>query len=179
LLVVAGVATMWWGGGRATTSPLPAGLAFDVTASGLAAVRGPSSRADGEVEAYPNTRVRLAVTPRGAAVSGLELGLYRLHGERLERIEAADFREERGAATLSAAAADLVGREPGRHTLYVVVARRRDVPPTETDATGRDPELLLAATGRRLVYPFTIDLLPPASGVPDTAGGAGRKDENR
>jgi len=172
LLVAVGIGYLLLGRGP---SPLPAELAFDLAASGLAEHRGEAPPvAGGAIQAYAETRVRLEVTPRAAGAAGLDFGLYRVRGGHLERLAPpgavdarVELRVERGAATLSAQAVELVGPEPGRSTLYVVVARQGDLPPPVVEVSGEEPEALLAAAGRRLVYSQSITLLPtPAGDLP-------------
>lgn len=187
--------------------PLPGDLAFDVAVSGLADTRGTGTPAAGmetdaaapPVAAHPETRLRFAVMPRGSAVADLDFGLYRLlpaaapSGEevgrgdgnrRLERVADSDpaggratFRVDRGAATLSAPASELVGpligSKSARHTLYVVVARRGDLPPDRLEVAEGEPAALLATDGRRLVYTRPIELLSPGSDARDADGPEG------
>lgn len=168
--------------GRAP-APLPAGLAFDVVASGLAESRGETAPAvDSVVVAYPGTRVRLELTPRSVAVAGLDFGLFRVRAGKLERLAPSgavdarvDLQVERGVATLSGRASELVGSEPGHRTLYVVVARQGDLPPPVSDVSGKEPVAFLAADGRRLVYSQSITLLPTPAGQAPPEG----RDERR
>jgi hypothetical protein len=177
--------------GAGEPNPLPGDLAFDVAVRGLADTRTDTRGAvtDTGAEpatAYPETPLRFAVTPRGAAVADLDFAIYREApgGERLVRAADSDpesglatIRVDRGAATLTAPASDLTGplngSAPGRHTLFVVVARRGDLPPEELEVGGDEPAALLHDGGRRLVYPRPIELLPPGSGARDATGPEG------
>lgn len=176
--------------GLGEPAPLPGDLVFDVAVRGLTDTRGAVTPPDptGGAEpatAYPETPLRFAVTPRGAAVADLDFAIYRAlpsgegsGGERLVRVADSDpesglatIRVDRGAATLTAPASDLTGPSngstPGRHTLFVVVARRGDLPPEELDVAGGEPAALLRDGGRRLVYPRPIELIPHGSGARD------------
>jgi hypothetical protein len=173
--------------GAGEPDPLPGDLAFDVAVRGLTDTRGAVTDTGAEpATAYPETPLRFAVTPRGAAVADLDFAIYREApgGERLVRVADSDpesglttIRVDRGAATLTAPASDLTGplngSAPGRHTLFVVVARRGDLPPEELEVGGDEPAALLHDGGRRLVYPRPIELLPPGSGARDATGPEG------
>jgi len=142
-------------------SRLPAGLAYDVTARGLARERS-TDPAAGAFEAYPETRVRIEVEPRGEAEADVELGLYREGPGRLEHIPVR-VEMDRGAASLTAAASALVGTVPGPHDLWVVASRPGDLPATVRKDPGADSRTLLEDEGRRRVYPLRLMLLASPS----------------
>jgi hypothetical protein len=161
----------------------PAGRAlpvYEVAVTGLAGVRslpGAEATPQDHAEALPETRVSITVAPADRAVAGVDFGLYRLAGDRLERISAGvegaagapgatgpaiHQVSGRGAASFDALAADLVGRSPGAHALFLVVAPRGELPPGRQLAPGEDPARALAAAGRHRVYPLRITLRAPA-----------------
>jgi len=133
-------------------SRLPGGLEYDVTAQGLARER--SADRPGAFEAYPETRVRIAVEPRGEAEAGVEIGLYREKDDRLERVPVR-VEMDRGAAVLTGTASALVGTAPGPHDLWIVVARPGDLP------SAGDPRKLLEDQERWRAYPLRLTLLTP------------------
>ena len=146
-------------------SGLPPGLAYDVSARGLAAERSTApDPADitGPVQAYPDTPVWLEVSPQGAAEEDVEFGLYRVREGRLERIETGPsltVETNRGAARFQALAEDLVGPRPGIRDVYVVVSREGDLPAGGSLRPGEDPRLRLAGEdGQRLVYTQSIQI---------------------
>ena len=112
-----------------------------------------------EARALPDTTVRIEASPREAAVAGVELALYRSGGPGLERI-AEDFLRRlpagRGAISIEARAADLVGSVPGRYVLFLVAAPRGELPPTFELARGETPQTALSD---RRVIPLGIELL--------------------
>src|SRR5262249_36963661 len=132
----------------------------------LAAVRSapqPSTGSD-RAEALAETRVSISVAPAERAVEGVEFGLYRRAGDRLERLDGPGIHQVtgRGAASFAATGAALGGRSPGEHALFLVVAPRGALPPGRDLAAGEDPARALAAAGPNRVYPLRIRLLPPA-----------------
>lgn len=146
---------------------LPVEMDYEVVARGLAQER--SLEPQSEVAyALPDTRVVLVATPRGAAVAGFEVGLYRRTGNRILRIEegeALQTEAHRGAVTFSGKARDLVGTQPGTYDLYVVVAQRGDLPDSERVASGQAPAAALAGGARRRVYPQRIVVVPEPATV--------------
>lgn len=144
-----------------TPDPLPPGLAYDLTAQGLALERsGAPGAPSGTVEAYPDTSVRLDVTPQGAAEGDVEVGLYRRRGGRLERLEpGAEISVERarGAFRVQGRAGALVGGEPGLRELFIVVARTGDLP--DGLEPGDGPRHEPAGERRRLIYIQPIRIL--------------------
>lgn len=142
---------------------LPEELSYDVAAEGLAALRHPSPGAR-EVEAYPDTLIRITASPRPAAVKEVEFGLYRQSGTELERIGlTGGVRLEvvRGAAVIAGRAADVADPAQASTRLFLVAARRGDLPGSlalrSSDARGA-----LERQGRRRAYPVEIRLLAPS-----------------
>ena len=64
---------------------LPKGLAYDVSARGLAEVRS-EEETTGEVRAYPDTTVRIVLRPQGDSPAGLSFALFRREGGGLRRV---------------------------------------------------------------------------------------------
>ncbi len=143
-------------------APLPEELSYDVAAEGLAAVRSPQPGAR-EVEAYPDTLIRITASPRPTAVKRVEFGLYRQSGTRLERIGfGGDVSLEvvRGAAVVSARAAALADPARASTRLFLVAARPGDLP-ASFELGSADARGTLERQGRRRVYPVEIRLLQP------------------
>lgn len=141
--------------------PLPADLAYDVEAEGLATVRQavPGGR---EIEAYPETRVRITASPRPAAVKEIEFAVYRQSAGRLDRLELGSglvLETIRGAAVLTGEARDLLLPDTGATRLFLVAARPGDLPATVELASSGAVEALEQA-GRRRAYPVVIHLRP-------------------
>jgi hypothetical protein len=146
---------------------LPRGLAYDVSARGLAEVRS-AEAVPSEVRAYPATAVRILLRPRGESPAGLSFALFRRQGGALRRVrqpEEVRLISDRGSATFTgAAAAVLATRIPGVYPLYAVISNRQELPARVELAPGEDPARTLAGSGR-LVYPLRVTLLrdePPA-----------------
>jgi hypothetical protein len=144
-------------------APLPDELTYDVAAEGLEARRGPSPGAR-EVEAYPETRIRITASPRPAAVKGVEFGLYRQSDARLERIGFGDgvsLEVIRGAAVISARADDLANPAQASTRLFLVAAPPGDLPGSFELKTS-DAHGALERQGRRRAYPVEIRLVAPS-----------------
>ncbi|MEO6196097.1 MAG: hypothetical protein ABIS20_24010 [Thermoanaerobaculia bacterium] len=146
---------------------LPAGLAYDVGAQGLAEVRS-AGELPSVVRAYPATPVRILVRPRGDSPAGVSFALFRREGEALRRVrqpEEVRLVSDRGSAAFEGTAARVLAtRAPGAHPLYVVAYNLKEPPPRVELAPGQDPAAALRDSGR-LVYPVTVNLLgdePPA-----------------
>jgi hypothetical protein len=146
---------------------LPAGLAYEVGAQGLA-----ETRSGGEVQAetrvYADTPLRILVQPRGESPSGVSFALYRLENGALRRVrQPAEVREEndRGSVTFAGTASIVLAtRAPGVYPLFVVAYTQE--PPSGRIGLepGQDPVAVLRDSGR-LVYPVKVTLLrddPPA-----------------
>jgi len=145
---------------------LPAGLAYDVAAHGLAEARS-ADQAASTVQAYPGTPLRISARPRGDSPSGITFALYRREGDALRRVrqpEEVRLVNDRGSASFSGAAAAILGtHSPGVYPLYVV-ASRHEPPSLVTVATGQQPATALGVPGR-LVYPLTVTLLRDEPGT--------------
>jgi hypothetical protein len=146
---------------------LPAGLAYDVGAQGLAEVRS-AEALPSVVRAYPATPVRILVRPRGDSPAGVSFALFRREGSALRRVrqpEEVRLVSDRGSAAFEGAAARVLAtRVPGAHPLYVVAYNLKEPPALVELAPGQDPAAALRHSGR-LVYPVTVNLLgdePPA-----------------
>ncbi len=140
---------------------LPAGLAYDVGAQGLAEVRS-AEALPGMVRAYPATPVRILVRPRGDSPAGVSFALFRREDGALRRVrqpEEVRLVSDRGSAAFEGAAARMLAtRVPGAHPLYVVAYNLKEPPALVELAPGQDPAAALRASGR-LVYPVTVNLL--------------------
>jgi len=161
---VAAVLLVAIGVGLRPETGLPADLEYEVTARGLAEARSlGEATPSGAIEATPDTRVRIAAEPRSGATSELEFGLYRLSGEHLEKLGAAEGVEleaHRGAALWQARAGDLFGEEPGRYGLWVVISRPGGLPARVELDPGEDAIARLSSSRRRLVYHQRVLLRP-------------------
>ena len=151
---------------------LPGGLAFDVSARGLAEVRGAEAMPS-EVRVHPATPVRIFLRPRGESPAGLSFALFRQQGGALRRVrqpEEVRLTDDRGSATFTGTAATVLAtRAPGVYPLYAVVSSlsiEKELPARVDLTPGEDPARALRAAGR-LVYPLKVILLrndPPAQG---------------
>lgn len=140
---------------------------YAVEVAGLAVDRD-GSPGDGTgasvAEALARTRVSIVATAEGEPVAGVDYGLYRQQGGRIERLEtggAIEIEVRPEAMVLEAEAADLVGDAPGRHTLFVVVAWRGELPPEQELAAGASAVQVLEDGGDRRVLPVVIELKDP------------------
>jgi hypothetical protein len=139
---------------------LPKGLAYDVSARGLAEVRSTEPSVEtstSAVRAYPGTTVRIVLRPQGDSPAGLSFALFRREGGGLRRVrepEEVQLESERGSATFSGTASRVLATDvPGRYPVFVVVSARNRLP-SYVETTGA-----LRSSGR-LIYPMTITLLP-------------------
>ncbi len=117
-------------------------------------------------EAYADSTVEITATVAERAVLGVEVGIYRVAGRRLERVGDSDRvrrRKRPGAVLIEAPAAELVGEEPGEHEIFVVIAWRGRLPAAVAFQPGADPAAVLAAGGRRQVHRLTLRLLAERS----------------
>jgi hypothetical protein len=147
---------------------LPVGLAYDVGARGLAETRE-TGEVRSEIQAYPDTPVRIFVQPRGEE-SPAEVSFALFRRERgvlrqVRRPEEVRLTNDRGSAAFEGPAGRVLAtRTPGAYRLYVV-AWVGDEPPSRLElAPGQDPAGALRDSGR-LVYTVTVKLLgdePPA-----------------
>lgn len=158
-LVAMGLAVLWL-----TRSPerLPADLAYDVEAEGLAAVRRPPATSR-RVEAYPDTRIRITVSPRPAALREVEFGLYVRSGRLLERqpLDAGvELKTIRGAAVVEARARDLADPAEADAEIFVAAARPGDLP-RRFVLDSSDAASVIAANGRRRAYSVEIRFRAP------------------
>jgi hypothetical protein len=154
---------------------LPAGLAYDVAARGLAESRSADaapSPMENPVRAYPGTPLRILVRPRGNVPAGVSFALFRREGGGLRRVrqpEEARLVGDRGSAAFEGAAARVLAtRAPGAYPLYVVVYTGEEPPSRMKLEPGRDPVEQLRASGR-LVYPMTVILLRDEPAAEDGA----------
>ncbi len=152
--------------GQPPERPLPE---YAVEVAGLAVERdgaptdGPGSAV---AQALPQTRVSIVATAEGEPVAGVDYGLYRQRGARLERLPtggAIEIEARPEAVVLEAEAEDLVGEAPGTHTLFVVVARQGELPRGLVLATGEGAVQALEDGGARRVLPVVIELKDPLS----------------
>jgi hypothetical protein len=137
----------------------PALPEFSVRVEGLASVRG----VPGEARAYASQRVRVVIEPRGEAVAGLTFAAYREEGGGLMRlIEAREIEvtADRGSASLTAEAGQLVGLSDGTRPFFVVVSNRSGLPDRITSESA-----LSDATGGK-VYRVNLTIVPRTENVP-------------
>jgi hypothetical protein len=140
---------------------LPAGLAYDVGARGLAEVRS-EEEIHGEARAYADTPLRILVRPRGESSADVSFALYRREDGALRRVrQPAEVRLEndRGSATFEGTAGIVLAtRDPGVYPLFVVASIQEPPPAFVRLEPGQDPAAALRDSGR-LVYPVTVTLL--------------------
>ena len=146
---------------------LPAGLAYDVGARGLAETRS-EEEVRAETRVYADTPLRILVRPRGESPSGVSFALYRQENGALRRVrQPAEVREEndRGSVTfVGTAGIVLATRAPGVYPLFVVAYTQEPPSGRVRLEPGQDPVAALRDSGR-LVYPVRVTLLrddPPA-----------------
>jgi hypothetical protein len=145
---------------------LPAGLAYDVGAHGLAETRS-EGEVRSEARAYPDTPLRIQAVPRGESPSGISFALYRREDGALRRVrepEEVRVESDRGSVVFTGRAGTvLAARAPGVYPLYVIATTHETPPALVRLETGQDPAAALRGSGR-LVYPVTVTLLagPPA-----------------
>lgn len=144
---------------------LPEGLAYDVSARGLAEARSIEEVQD-EVRAYPDTTVRILVRPQGDSPAGVSFALFRREGGILRRVREPDevhLETERGSAAFSGTAATVLAtRVPGAYPLFAVVTRET-LPSFIKLKPGQAPETALKDSGR-LVYAVKVILLRAEEG---------------
>ncbi len=144
----------------------PALPAYEVQIAALTERRDSPPSAAAKAEAYADSMVTITATVVERAVAGVEVGLYRVAGGRLERLSADDRIEwlvRPGAVRIRAPAAALVGSQAGRHEVFVAVGRSGRLPAAVVVDPGTDPAAALAAGGRQRVYRLTLRLLPTAA----------------
>ena len=148
--------------------PLPANLAYEVQIEGLTAVRSSVAvEAPRQVDAYPDTRIRITASPQPDAVRQVEFGLYRAAGSSLERLElveatpadgslgAGRLEIVRGAAVVTARAGDLAPTAATRVKLFLVAARPGDLP-RRLEVGSSSAAQVLEQGDRRQAYPLEI-----------------------
>lgn len=167
---------------RATRAPLPA---YQVHLyGGQAEARGAAGEGPrSEIQAFPGQDVRFLVTPVGAGDGGragaeVEIGLYRVARGRLERLDGGGFAESREGVVLVRPAAALAGGVPGKHPLYLAVARPGDLPengaavsaggPGGSDGPGSPADIAAALEdgGRRQVSTLYVTILEEEPSFP-------------
>jgi hypothetical protein len=147
---------------RSGPTALPENLAYDVVATGLADARD-AAAASASVNAYPQTEIRVTITPRDVAVANVEIALYQERGAWLQRAHPGSqvqLQEQRGVAIMTSRAADLVGSTPGTYHLWVVAAVAGDLPDRFQLAAGESARQVLRDGSRRRAYPLEITLVP-------------------
>jgi hypothetical protein len=145
-LVALAIGLGWWEG-VGSRAPLPR---YELAAEGLAEVRGAVEPVTQRVRALPQTRLTLTLTPQGPGGAAARFALYRLEGDRLRRLGAADGLEvevERGVARLTGRAQDWVGSEVGEHRLWVVVRSEAEGPAEIVVPAGTEPAAALVGPG--------------------------------
>ncbi len=150
---------------RPRTAALPE---YEVRIAALAERR--DAAATGTVaEAYADSTVTIDATVAGTAVEGVEIGVYRASGGRLERVAERELSrlDRYGAVRIEAPAAVLVGDQPGVHEIFVVIAWRGALPASPALQPGSDPAEALAAGGRQ-VHRLILRLVAERSATPVT-----------
>ncbi len=110
------------------------------------------------VRAYADTLVEIDAQPR-QAVDDVEIGLYREdEAGRLESLSQVGLITVRGVARMRVRAGELVGAGTSAR-LYLVVARRGDLPRGGEPSVGDAARRALEDGGRRQVHPLTVELL--------------------
>jgi hypothetical protein len=142
---------------------LPAGLAYDVGAHGLAETRAAGGEVRSEARAYPDTPLRIQAVPRGESPAGVSFALFRLQDGSLSRVRVPDearVETDRGSAVFTGTAGTVLAtRSPGVYPLYVIAYPHGTPPPAYLRLEpGQDPAAALRSSGR-LVYPVTVVLL--------------------
>jgi hypothetical protein len=175
VLAVGVGALLTWSPGAPRPRPATPLPELHASIHGRAEVRSaPADNTGRGAVASPDTRVVITAVldpPR----AGLEVALYALHGdgETFERLPAVPRWESRSEATFHAAAAQLVGPEPGVHVLFVVAGGEGSLPARAAARPGAETpaaEALAAALGGGLearVEPLTLEIAPePPFGSP-------------
>ncbi len=154
--------------GLRASRQLPAELAYRVEVSALQGLRqdDPPAGPTEVVRAYPETLVEISAIPEDLAEADLEAALYRQRPAGLERLRDLEPETDRGAIRWRVRADRLAGPDPGVHNLFLVIARRGDLPSGGVLEPGEAPERALGAGRRRLVYRRPILLLPDSESVP-------------
>ncbi len=143
-------------------SGLPEGVIYEVKGRGLAWSRAEQA-VPGPIRAYPDSSVRIDVNPVAGRIKRFDFGLYRRRGDLIEPIpigQKLELETDRGRATFTGLAIDLVSAEPGRYDIYVVIARSGWLPGKKRIEPGEAPEVVLSTGPRKIVYPLSIELLP-------------------
>lgn len=164
----------WWLLSSQPTPPTSPPPAYSVGLTALAVQRD-GAVIDQTADAFAETPVAVVATVEGRAQSGVAVGLFRHTGDHLEQVKVADGltrSERRGVVTFEVPAHALVGRQPGEHSFFVVVARQDDggLPGSVALPTGSDPIAALEADGRRHAYRLSLRLLRPATVAPANSG---------
>lgn len=151
---------------------LPAGLAYDVGAHGLAEARS-EGEVRSEARAYPDTPLRIQAVPRGESPAGISFALYRREDGVLRRVrepEEVRVETDRGSVVFTGKAGMVLAtRAPGVYPLYVIATTHETPPALVRLEAGQDPAAALRNSGR-LVYPVKVTLLraePPAENGSD------------
>lgn len=134
-----------------------AGLEFEVKTVGLAENRSTA----GSTFAFPDTMIRVDVSPHGPAVAGLEFALYRLTGTRLTKVSERDgltLSTGRSSASFRVPAAALVGTGFGEAPFFVAVGRLGPAPAEVALLPGKEivAQLAEAVGGRAYESRITI-----------------------
>ena len=174
---------VWWGAAAAAAAvvlalgyglrpvePLPESLAYMVTARGIETSRGVDPNASDTttaavIEATGDTLVLLSLAAVDVGAPGLDYALYRPTGgsppTNLERVPSLpELRSEAGAGGVifEVPAAVLLGEEPGDYVVYMVAARRGDLPERLRLSPQIDPLDVLTDDGRRRAHAVRVVL---------------------
>lgn len=151
-IVALGVGAFFRFGGPAVPAPAGAALAaltFDVEVQGLAEVRSNQASAI----AYPDTIVRITMSPRQNVSAGLGYAVYATRDGWLRRLDtSAGVRVDRfrGAARISAQAQALVGAGVGANEFYLLAGAQEDLPADQRLADGQTAADALTGPGRHV-----------------------------
>jgi hypothetical protein len=128
-LVLVVLLPLWQGGLFDDAEPLPEGAAWQLSAEGLATVRGEAAQEPALLELRPETWLRLDASPE-IAIDDVEFGIFRQSGDVIERLhpDPSQVRIERGAVRIETETAALLGSEAHRGRLLLVAARTGQLP---------------------------------------------------
>ena len=131
---------------------------YEVRIQGASEIRSDTT----ESVAYPETRLRVWVEPIDRSGGPVQFALYREDSGVLRRIQRSDLlaeRIERGAALFEARAAALLGSQPGRRSLFIVVSAPEAPLPETVALDGLSPESRLEIETGGAVYARSIQVV--------------------
>ncbi len=120
----------------------------------------PSGDTPGRHRVRSDTRLRIEFSARKSSTQEVDYGLYRLEGNRLQRLAQGVFVEPfRGAARLEALGS-VLAPQPGHWQLYALVAAQGKLPPSLALQSGDSPQARLSEASGGRVFPLQLELLP-------------------